>query len=150
KIAFNVISSSSFDVLAKSWEVLLESKTTIQNLAPVMMELAVELMEHKIHSYPGVSCGVELSTGKKKSKFLAQRFHGSSSTWKLEHSVLDFVKFSGTTKGSLIAAVLEQRIEAHTHKDQLVASITSDGGSDVTRAREAELDFDNELCTNHR
>ena len=150
KIAFNVISSSSFDVLAKSWEVLLESKTTIQNLVPVMMELAVELMEDKIHSYPGVSCGVDLWTGKNKSKFLAQTFHGISSTWKLEHSVLDFVKFSGTTKGSLIAAVLEQRIEAHTHKDQLVASITSDGGSDVTRAREAELDFDNELCTNHR
>src|SRR5690606_15014482 len=62
KIAFNVISSSSFDVLAKSWEVLLESKTTIQNLVPVMMELAVELMEDKIHSYPGVSCGVDLWT----------------------------------------------------------------------------------------
>ena len=146
--AFNVLDKQSFAFLLKTLGHQLPSKNTILKLLQPLFFMAFEEKVAAAQLADAISFGADLWTGVNGVKFMALTGHWMSDDWVLLHGLFGFMAVPGACFAETLHAMIAERTKHVAAKNQLIASVCSDGGADIQAARELN-EADGIPCANH-
>jgi hypothetical protein len=137
QIPFNAVEGDTFKTFLNHSKLMVDSSFKMKESLGIMLDIVKAEARQRLSKCPGVSLTFDLWTSVAASKYLIITYQGVMlPEFERVHHVLDLVPVEGASYGSLIAEILESRIDANVGGLSHILSLTSDNGANVKLARQ--------------
>jgi hypothetical protein len=148
-LPFAVVDSEHFVTWMKLCGVMYPSRRTLMKLLPVLYDHALTSLVADLKLAGSMSLTFDAWQSLRGTKYLVVTAHAITPSWTMISAPLDLIAMHYRAYGELIALTIESRIKDHGLDGVLLATTTSDNGSNCRLAKSILTPGDEEPCFNH-